>query len=88
MKDTKVLNMKPLELILNRIENDLEVIQEQLPSSLDSQDLAVPINTNTVDAVPVNNENNFKGIEPDFSNDPNSGLQDLGLLLYQKGGVL
>lgn len=85
LKGAKVLNMKPLELILNKIENDLEVIQEQLPSSQDSQDLAVPINTNTVDE---NNENNFKGIEPDFSNDPNTGLQDLGLLLYQKGGVL
>ena len=85
LKVANVMNMKPLELILNKIENDLEVIQEQLPSSQDSQDLE---NTNTVDAVPVNNENNFKGIEPDFSNDPNTGLQDLGLLLYQKGGVL
>lgn len=85
LKGAKVLNMKPLELVLNKIENDLEVIQsnsananydrlEQLPSSQDSQD-----------AVPTNN---FKGPEPDFSNDPNTGLQDLGLLLYQKGGVL
>ena len=39
MNQPRVLDIKPLELVLDRIENDLEVIQEQLPQNQDSTDL-------------------------------------------------
>jgi hypothetical protein len=75
MNQPRILDIKPLELVLDRIENDLEVIQEQLPQSQDATDLE---NQNSLD------EENT----PDFQPPEYNPDQDLGLLLYQHGGYL
>jgi hypothetical protein len=85
LKETKVLNIKPLEIALNKIDNDLQVLQEQLPQTDTSTNLE---NINTQEE---NNPTVFvgtAGADSEFSSDPNTGIQDLGLLLYQKGGVI
>jgi hypothetical protein len=75
LNQPRVLDIKPLELILDRIENDLEVIQEQLPQNQDANDLE---NQNSLE------EENTPEIQPSEYNPD----QDLGLLLYQHGGYL
>ena len=75
MNQPQILDIKPLELVLDRIENDLEVIQEQLPQNQDSTDLE---NQNSLE------EENIPDFEPPEYNPD----QDLGLLLYQHGGYL
>jgi hypothetical protein len=77
LNQPKVLDIKPLELVLDRIENDLEVMQEQLPQNQDSTNLE---NSNSLDGqIPENSSFQSADYNPD---------QDLGLLLYQHGGTL
>jgi hypothetical protein len=75
LNQPKVLDIKPLELVLERIENDLEVIQQQLPQNQDATDLQ---NQNSLEE-----ENTPQFQESEYNPD-----QDLGLLLYQHGGYL
>jgi hypothetical protein len=75
LNQPRILDIKPLELVLERIENDLEVIQEQLPKNENSNDLE---NQNSLE------EQNLKDFRPPEYNPD----QDLGLLLYQRGGYL
>jgi hypothetical protein len=75
LNQPKILDIKPLELILEKVENDLEVIQEQLPQTQDSNNLE---NQNSIDE-----QNSQDYQQPEYNPDT-----DLGLLLYQHGGYL